>query len=73
MPNVMLEALASGVPVVATDVGDLTHMLAELRRTRPPRHRAAGAAILRVVADAPAYRRTVEQHATSMERPTPLR
>jgi glycosyltransferase involved in cell wall biosynthesis len=67
MPNVVLEALASGVPVVATDVGDLTDMLPQsCGALVPPDIEQLASAILRVVAEAPAYRRAVEQHAATM-------
>ena len=67
MPNVVLEALASGVPVVATDVGDLTHMLPQsCGALVPPNIDQLASAILRVVADAPAYRQATEQHAATM-------
>ena len=67
MPNVVLEALASGVPVVATDVGDLSHMLPKsCGALVPPNVDQLASAILRVVADAPAYRRAAEQHAASI-------
>ena len=67
MPNVVLEALASGVPVVATDVGDLAHMLPQsCGALVPPDIEQLAAAILRVVTDAPVYRRAAEQHAASM-------
>jgi glycosyltransferase involved in cell wall biosynthesis len=67
MPNVVLEALASGVPVVATDVGDLNHMLPDsCGALVPPDIEHLASAILRVVAEAPAYRRAAEQHAATM-------
>jgi glycosyltransferase involved in cell wall biosynthesis len=67
MPNVVLEALASGVPVVATDVGDLTDMLPQsCGALVPPDIEQLASAILRVVAEAPAYRRAAEQHAATM-------
>ena len=67
MPNVVLEALASGVPVVATDVGDLSHMLPKgCGALVPPNVDQLASAILGVVADSPAYRRAAEQHAALM-------
>ena len=54
MPNVVLEALGSGVPVVATAVGDLAqHSAAAMRSAGRPRHRASwSAAVLHVIAKA---------------------
>ena len=64
MPNVVLEALASGVPVVATDVGDLSHMLPKgCGALVPPNVDQLASAILGVLADAPAYRRAAGQNA----------
>ncbi len=67
MPNVVLEALAFGVPVVATDVGDLANMLPQsCGALVPPDPEQLASAILRVIADAPAYRHATEGHAASM-------
>jgi glycosyltransferase involved in cell wall biosynthesis len=67
MPNVVLEALASGVPVVATDVGDLARMLPErCGLLAPPAVAPLAAAVLRVVADAPGYRHAAALHAPAI-------
>ena len=64
MPNVVLEALGSGVPVVATAVGDLAHVLPERCGTLVPLDtEQLVSAVLHVIGEAPAYRRAVEQHA----------
>ena len=67
MPNVVLEALVSGLPVVATDVGDLARMVPPGCGWLVPREAPAlTSAILRVIADAADYRRNTEEHATSL-------
>lgn len=67
MPNVVLEALASGVPVVATDVGDLARMVpGACGALTPCDDRALSAAALRVIADAPTYQRAAEAHAATL-------
>jgi glycosyltransferase involved in cell wall biosynthesis len=64
MPNVVLEALVSGLPVVATDVGDLRRMLPPGCGVLVPCEvTALASAILHVLAAAPAWRRAVEAHA----------
>jgi glycosyltransferase involved in cell wall biosynthesis len=67
MPNVVLEALASAVPVVATDVGDLARMLPAECGSLVPREAAPlAAAVLKVIADAATYRRAAEAHAVTI-------
>ncbi len=62
MPLSVLEAMAAGLPVAATDVGDVRTMLSE--ENRPfivPRDDAPLAAALRALLDDPALRRRVGQ------------
>jgi glycosyltransferase involved in cell wall biosynthesis len=67
MPNVVLEALACGLPVVATDVGDLARMLPDTCGLLVPGDvTALSAALLQVMAQAPTYRRAAEEHAVTM-------
>ena len=67
MPNVVLEALAAGVPVVATAVGDLTQMLPERCGVLVPCDtEPLVAAVQRVIADAPAFARAVEQYSAHL-------
>ena len=63
-PNVVLEGLAAGVPVVATAVGDLPSVLPPgCGILVPPDSDLLAAAVLRVLACGPAYRRAVELQA----------
>ena len=75
MPNVVLEALAAGVPVVATAVGDLAQMLPEECGVLVPCDtEPLVAAVRRVIADAPSFAAAVEQvPRTVCERPIPSR
>jgi glycosyltransferase involved in cell wall biosynthesis len=67
MPNVVLEGLACGLPVVATDVGDLARMVPPDCGVLAPRDVAAlSDAVQRVLADAPVWRRAAARHAESM-------
>ena len=63
MPNVVLEALGSGLPVVAPAVGDLTQILPTPCGILVGRDAGElAAAALRVIANADAYRRAVEAY-----------
>jgi L-malate glycosyltransferase len=56
MPNAILEAMAAGRPVAATDVGDVKRMLAQENATfvvPPSDERALADAVLRLVQDRP--------------------
>lgn len=56
-PNVIAEAMASGVPVVATDVGDVRRIVGETGEiTRPRDTGAIVAAIRRLLSEPPAQR-----------------
>jgi glycosyltransferase involved in cell wall biosynthesis len=67
MPNVVLEALVSGVPVVGTDVGDLARMLPTGCGALVPREaEQLAAAILRVIGDAATYQSAAEAHAVTV-------
>jgi glycosyltransferase involved in cell wall biosynthesis len=67
MPNIVLEALALGVPVVATDVGDLAHMLPDTCGALVSRDAGPlAAAVLRVVDEAPVYREAAARHASTV-------
>ncbi len=62
MPLSVLEAMAAGLPVAATDVGDVRTMLSEENgRFIVPREDAPLAAALRALLDDPALRRRVGQ------------
>ncbi len=62
MPLSVLEAMAAGLPVAATDVGDVAAMLSEPNRTCvvPPDDSALAGALARLLAD-PALRRGIGQ------------
>ena len=67
MPNVVLEALAAGVPVVATAVGDLAQILPEQCGVLVPCDtEPLVAAVRRVITDAPSFARAVEQYSTRL-------
>jgi glycosyltransferase involved in cell wall biosynthesis len=56
LPQVLFEAFAAGLPVVATDVGGIREAVGEAVALVPPGDPAAAAAALRRVADDDAYR-----------------
>jgi len=63
----VLEALAAGVPVVATAVGDLAQMLPEQCGVLVPCDtEPLVSAVRRVIADAPAFAAAVEQYSTQL-------
>ena len=67
MPNVVLEALALGVPVVATAVGDIAQILPEQCGVLVPcETEPLVAAVRRVITDAPSFARAVEQYSTHL-------
>jgi glycosyltransferase involved in cell wall biosynthesis len=67
MPNVVLEALAVGVPVVATAVGDIAQILPEQCGVLVPcETEPLVAAVRRVIAEAPSFARAVEQYSTRL-------
>ena len=67
MPNVVLEALACRLPVVATDVGDIARMLPDTCGVLVPGDVGAlSAALLQVIARAPAYRRAAGEYAVTI-------
>lgn len=53
LPNVLLEAMASGLPVVATDVGDVAHVLGDAGRVVPRADPAALAGALQALLELP--------------------
>jgi glycosyltransferase involved in cell wall biosynthesis len=56
-PNVLAEAMACGIPCVATDVGDCARVLSEADQVIPPRDpEALAQAIMRSLQDAPSNR-----------------
>lgn len=68
-PNVVLEALACGTPVVASDVGAVADMLTEphLGRIVGPREASAFAAALEAVWAAPPAREAIRRHAARFD------
>ena len=56
MPNVLLEAMASGLPAICTDVGDSREMLGDARWVVPPGDDVAYARALTVLAEQPGLR-----------------
>ena len=67
MPNVVLEALAAGVPVVATAVGDIAQILPEQCGVLVPcETEPLVAAVRRVIAEAPSFARAVDRYSTRL-------
>jgi glycosyltransferase involved in cell wall biosynthesis len=56
-PNVVAEAMACGVPCVATDVGDSARLIGDTGFVVPPKDPAAMARALKLMMDLPAERR----------------
>jgi len=57
-PNVLGEAMASGVPCIATDVGDCAYLIGDTGLLVPPRDTVAMAAAMQTMIDYPEQTRT---------------